>query len=84
VVNLFCICITLHVLNFFQPFHSNIYIIITKIITIDWLICFIFHGVMGQNNYYEGNMLNYCFFVGFREKNVFYKIKEPTYKVTQA
>jgi len=25
---------------------------------------------MGQNNYYKGNMLNYCFFVGFREKNV--------------
>jgi len=25
---------------------------------------------MGQNNYYKGNMPNYCFFVGFREKNV--------------
>jgi hypothetical protein len=33
VVKLFGICITLHVLNFFQPFHSNIYKIITKIIT---------------------------------------------------
>jgi hypothetical protein len=31
VVNVLGMCITLHVLNFFQPFHSNIYIIITKI-----------------------------------------------------
>jgi hypothetical protein len=69
VVNVLGMCITLHVLNFFQPFHSNIYIIITKIITNDWLVCFIFHGVMGENN--SGNMPNYCLFVGFREKNVY-------------
>jgi len=25
---------------------------------------------MGQNNYYKGNMPNYCFIVGFRETNV--------------
>jgi hypothetical protein len=40
VVNLVGICITLHVLIFFQPYNSNIYIIITKIITNDWLVCF--------------------------------------------
>jgi hypothetical protein len=35
---------------------------------IPWVKCL----NMGQNNYYKGNMpiSNYCFFVGFREKNV--------------
>jgi hypothetical protein len=28
-------------------------------------VFFMFHGVVGQYNYYKGN----CFFVGFREKN---------------
>jgi hypothetical protein len=37
-----------------------------QIITNDWLVCFIFHGVMGQNNYYKGNMpISNSFFCGF-------------------
>jgi hypothetical protein len=68
VVNLFGICITLHELTYFQPYNSNIYIIITKIITNDWLVCFIFHGVMGQNTFYKGNMPNYCFLWVFVRK----------------
>ena len=56
-------------------FISNNYIIITKIITNDWLVCFIFHWERWQNNYCKASKGNMPVLIFFRFFFDFFRVK---------